>query len=119
MADNAQPVKQCDGITIHYIKANSFRVVHADGAHGGITPRGKIQVAFFNDRSPIPQKTMRAIEGDKLGEEKPIEFKQGIVREVEVEIVMDLGTAKSVHAWLGHKVEHAAKLLEQIQESQP
>src|SRR3989442_6878794 len=42
-------------VTFHYIKSSQFRVVHADGIIGGVTPRGLIHIAVFSERPAIPQ----------------------------------------------------------------
>ena len=95
-------------IRFHYIKANGFRVIHIDGAHGGITPRGAIFAALYSERSPIPETTTHPIAEDgTLGEENKEDRKarEGIVREVEVGIMMDLGSAEAFHQWLGNHIK--------------
>lgn len=90
-------------IDFYYIKSNSFRVVHGDGVWGGTTPRGYIAINFFSERSPIPQKLTHEITPTGLGDETGREWREGIIREVEVEVLVDLDTAKSLIPWLeGH-----------------
>ena len=98
-------------IRFFYIKSNFFRVIQVTGAHGGISPRGGIFAALFNERAPIPQVTTHNLSGELVGEEitEERQEKQGIVREVEVGITMDLQTAETFHKWLGG---HIAKLKE-------
>lgn len=97
-------------VRFFYIKSNHFRVVHVDGAHGGLTPSGLIQMALFNDRIPIPQQTLHPVTvtdaGKKLGAELQDErvARDGIVREVEVEALMAISVAKTLHTWLGDKI---------------
>ena len=94
-------------LCVHYIKSNTFRVIYAEGAHGGISPSGKIQMALFNERHPIPQQTQHA--GEKVGKNavrmgKEILDKRvgltGLVREVEAEILLDAVAAKRIGEWL-------------------
>jgi hypothetical protein len=106
-------------IRFHYIKSNGFRVVHVDGAHGGITPRGTIFAAIFSERAAIPEMTVHPISAEgTLGEESREERKarEGIVREVEIGLMMDLHAAEGLHQWLGEKIatlkEAAAKASE-------
>ena len=88
-------------IDFHYIKSHSFRVVHGDGVWGGATPRGYIAMSFFSERSPIPKKLTHDISPQgTLGEETDRKVKSGVVREVEVEVIVDLTTAKSMISWL-------------------
>jgi len=36
----------------YYVKSNAFRTVYAEGAFGGISPKGSaIRMAFFNEMS--------------------------------------------------------------------
>jgi len=51
-----------ESVDFDYIKSNLFRVVRVDGAHGGVSPKGSIQLAFFSERQPIPQKETYAVE---------------------------------------------------------
>lgn len=99
-------------ISFDYIKSNQFRVVHADGVHGGLSPRGQaIQMAFFSERQPIPQKeTYHLVEGIKLAGLKDTVGRDAIIREVEVEVLMGLETASAIHKWLGEKIELVKKL---------
>jgi len=106
------PVKK---VRFHYIKSNHFRVIHVDGAHGGITPTGMIQVAFHNDRSPIPQQVVSTVhENGTLGREIAEErvSRDGVVREVEVEAIMSLDTARALRKWLDEKIQSLEDLLE-------
>jgi hypothetical protein len=100
-------------LVFHYIKSNYFRVVYATGVHGGVSPKGDIEMAFFNERNPLPDqvafsvtRTSANAEDLKLGSEIPEEkvVKDGIVREVEVEVVMNRDTARAVYDWLGERI---------------
>ena len=93
-------------INFDYIKSNHFRVIHVDGAHGGIAPKGnKIQVALFSERNAIPRRETFAIDKHKLTDLKKKEGREAVVREVEVEALMDLETAISIKNWLSDKIE--------------
>jgi hypothetical protein len=104
MEDSSSPAE----LSFHLIKGNFFRVIHVDGAFGGITPRLDIRMAIFNERHPIPKVMVHHVtpEGG-LGEEitERRVTKEGVVREVEADLIMDYGTAKAIHEWLGKKIE--------------
>lgn len=88
-------------VEFHYVKSGLFRVVHVDGAWGGATPRGHITMSVFSERGPIPQRLVHKINEDgTLGEQVSSVSKTGIIREVEVELVMDLEAARSIGDWL-------------------
>ena len=42
-------------ITIHNKISSDFREIHVDGAYGGLTPRGLINLNFYAERAPIPK----------------------------------------------------------------
>jgi hypothetical protein len=103
-------------LTFHYIKSNFFRVIHADGVWGGVTPRLDVHMALFSERSPIPAKITHAVTPlQKLGEEIQREVRDGIVREVEAEVIMDVGVARSLVKWLQERID----LIEKTQRETP
>jgi len=97
-----------DKIRFHYIKSNYFRVVHVDGAYGGITARGTIEINLYSERPPIPQVAVHQVKpdgtlGDEIKEERV--GRDGIIREIEVGATMDLEVAKSLMMWLKDKIQ--------------
>ena len=95
-------------INFDYIKSYQFRVIRVDGAHGGITPKGQaIQMALFSERQPIPRKETYRLKEGRLGEKikEATEQREAIIREVEVEALMDLETAKAISKWLEIKIK--------------
>ena len=95
-----------DEIEFHYLKSNGFRTVHCDGVWGGTTPRGYITMSFYSERAPIPNRLIHSVDSNgRVGKEiaeKRIS-REGIIREVEVEVIMDLAMARSTVEWLqGH-----------------
>jgi hypothetical protein len=111
-------------ISFDFIKSNLFRVIHADGAWGGITPQGKIDLSIYSERVAIPQKVVHAVNPDgSLGGEIRTErvTRDAIVRELEVEIIMDVSTAQALCAWLQQKISDFETMLRQTSpdENQP
>jgi hypothetical protein len=99
-------------VRFHYIKSNAYRVVHADGVIGGPTPSGLVSFSFFSERFPIPTVVDHAVSdlgGGRmvLGSEIAKEGKEGVVREVEVGVMMTIDMAKKLHAWLGDNIRRA------------
>ena len=74
-------------IAFDYIKSNFFRVIHADGAFGGLAPNGNIHMALFSERQAIPTKVVYSVEGTGIGPEisDKREEREALVREVEVD----------------------------------
>lgn len=101
-------------ISFQYIKSNFFRVIHADGIHGGLSSDLDIHMAVYSERRPIPQEVVHVITGEgELGEEDLTARKtrSGMIREVDADIVVDLNTARAVVRWLQDKIDEADRIL--------
>lgn len=97
-----------DRIKFDYMKSNFFRVVHADGVVGGVTPHLDIHMDVWSERQAIPKEVIHELKPDGiLGEEIRGErvVRDAIVREVEVGVVVDVGLAKSMIKWLQDKID--------------
>ena len=89
-------------ITFHYLKGNSFRVIHVDGALGGRTPQGCVTITTFSERPAIPRETSHNIQSDgTLSKEYQEVTRGGIVREMDVDLMMNLQVSKDIHKLLG------------------
>jgi hypothetical protein len=112
--------EKADKLRFHYIKSNHFRVIHADGAWGGLTPRLEIHMAVYSERPAIPDVIEQEINADQsLGSETAIHGRDGVIREVEADLVMSFPTAKALHAWLGQMLGHIEKLVAESQSVEP
>jgi hypothetical protein len=97
-------------IQIHYQKANFYRVIHADGALGGITPTRNIFVSLYNQRTPLPKMIEQRFSSDgTLGDEIRREGKTGLFREMEIGIVLTPAVAREIAKFLNEQ----AKLLDE------
>jgi hypothetical protein len=98
-------------VDLHYIKSSHFRVIHVDGAVGGISPDGEgMRVGLFSERIPIPiQVTHEMDEKGQLGEELKRVGRNGVVREVEVELAMDILAAKRLVVFLARQIKEREK----------
>lgn len=99
-------------VRFHYIKSNYFRVLHADGAFGGFTPQGNIFFSLYSERAALPDVTVQAMEAHNLGKEllEHRQGSQGVTRELEVGVTMNLPVAKSLLEWLKERIEIAEKV---------
>jgi hypothetical protein len=108
-ADGKLPQK----IAFDYIKGQSFRVIHADGAIGAVTPNGNIQFAIYSERKAIPRRQVHTIEeGSILGDVIPEETvsRDSIVREMDINVVMNSEVAANLAKWLLERVEELKKV---------
>jgi hypothetical protein len=107
-------------IEFHYIKSSFFRVVYAEGAYGGLTPRGKIYFSLYNERPAIPRRTEMQFSEDgetAVGPERITDTRGGIVREVEAEILMDVSAAVEFHNWLGERIQQWKAMSKEIKKN--
>ena len=97
-----------ENVKFHYLKSTHFRTIHADGAIGSVTPRGHIHMAIYNERHAIPREMVQEIKPDgTLGEviQSETVVREGIVREMEVDVLMNVEVAKGVINWLEDKIK--------------
>ena len=113
--------KEPQKIKFHYVKSNFFRVIHADGFFGGLTPQGKINIGVFNERRPFPDLVIQEVDlaTGKLGSETLRTGRDGVLRELEANIVMDIDIAQVILEWLQRHINEARALQEKVGESQP
>jgi hypothetical protein len=108
------PIKMTGELEFHFEKANAFRVIHVDGAYGGISPGNRmIHMAVFSERTPLPKLVVHAVADGILGVEIPEKriTKSGIFREVEADLVMSLDIAISIRDWLNARIEETQTLV--------
>jgi hypothetical protein len=101
-------------ITVHNKISPLYKEMHVDGAFGGITPRGFINLSFYAERAPIPKSTEFEItESGTVGKQiaHSPDSKTGILREFEMGIYMDLNAAKSLLDFLTARVNDLEKAL--------
>lgn len=88
-------------VHFHYLKSPAFRSIHADGASGGLTPRGGFHMALFAERAPIPQETIHELDSEGgIKQERARIAKEGIIRELQVDVFMSMDTAETLARWL-------------------
>lgn len=102
-------------IVINNIKNPNYRQIHVDGAHGGITPSGYINLNFYSQRGVIPKGTEFAL-NDRGEIDEPIRnidgTKSGIIREFEFGVYMDIATCENLKTFLEKKINEYKELVE-------
>jgi len=96
-----------DRVKFDYIKSNFFRVVHADGVVGGVTPALDIHMDVWSQRAAIPRQIVHEMKpdgtlGEEIREERTV--RDAIVREVEVGLVLNREMAEALIDWLREKI---------------
>jgi hypothetical protein len=99
-------------IQFHYIKGNHFRTIRTSGAIGSVTPAGHIHCALYNERPAIPRTTQHEVDADGqlVGEPIVVDGRSGLVRELEVDLILSLETAESLRDWLSDRIAEAIKV---------
>lgn len=117
--ETGSPSNPESNIGIKYMKSHFFRVVHADGAFGGIGPRGDVHMSVYSERYALPDRgTLHPGEIGTLERREEIETSGQIVRELECDIVFDYVTAVGLRNWLNDKIKELQNLIKQAQEEQ-
>jgi hypothetical protein len=103
--------EEVSSLTFHYLKSNLFRVIHVDGAIGGMTPRGLIHMTIYSERAAIPKKVSQVIHSDgRIGDEIGREGLEGVVREMEADLIFRLEDAVSLRDWLDDQINNVKKI---------
>ena len=107
-----------DKIRFDYLKSNQHREIFFEGIHGGMTPKGRIQMSLFCERQPIPRQIVHKFDGLKLGPEILSErlSRDVIIRSVDVTLIMDIETAEIMYDWLGQKIKEAKKIIKVLEQ---
>lgn len=100
-------------IDLNYLKTPDFREIACDGVVGGPTPQGKIWVAFYTERFPLPRIVRHGLIETGPGEFKldtsvapeQLDGRVGLIRNVEVGVYLSAATAKDLRDWLNKQIE--------------
>ena len=114
MPENPLP----SSVEYNYVKSQYFRVIHVNGAFGGLNPDGNLFMALFSERPPLPDVTVQAVESNgQLGAELVEQRKasKGIVRELEAGLAFDVRTARALLEWLRVRIDVAEKFAAELQ----
>jgi len=96
-------------IKFKYIFSKDYNPKYANGAYGGITPKGEITVNFYFERQGLPNtQTHKISDEGKLSndiETEPKDLLKSMIRFVDTGVILNLASAKDLIAWLTEKVE--------------
>src|SRR5260370_37271002 len=108
-----KPPKIPKEVEFDFIKSNYFRVIKADGAFGGLSPAGAIHMGLYSEHHPFPQKIFHKVEGNQLGPEitSKRQGRKSVVREMEVDVVLDIAQAMVLRKWLDDRIEQYQNLV--------
>ncbi|MBN1686303.1 MAG: hypothetical protein JW852_06585 [Spirochaetales bacterium] len=101
-------------VTYTYERHPDYHIVYANGAVGGVTPRGEVLFDLFIEFVGIPDETVHSVTPDGLGPEigrKP--ESPPFTRQSQIGVVMNPGQAKSLGYWLINQVENMERKREE------
>ncbi len=103
----------------HFLKSSDFKTIYGSGVFGGITPQGLININFFTERVPLPTKIVLEVDEStgQVGGEIEREGKEGIVREVNCGILLDISAAKQLLTWLEDKIHQYEEINQEIEKN--
>lgn len=101
----------------HFVKNNDFKTVQASGVYGGLTHSGLVNMVVITDRIPLPNSITLEIDDEtgNVAREINRDAKDGIMREFQIGILMDLETTKETIKWLSSQVESLESLISKRQ----
>lgn len=105
-------------IKFKYIFTPDYNPKYVNGAYGGVSPQGEINVNFYLERRGLPKYHEFFVdEKGKLTEKsiEPADHQHSMVRVVENGVTLSLAGAKNIHEWLGKKIVELEKLLDQAE----
>ena len=88
-------------VVFGYDRDPEYRVIFANGAQGGVTPKGEYTFDLFFEHARAPDKVVHSITPDGLGPE--VEHSPPmpqVVRDLLVGVVMTPAGAKSLAHWI-------------------
>ena len=97
-------------IRLNYVKTSNYRTYHVDGIYGGLTPQGKLYIEPFVERQVTPQSVIHEIENFKFGKSLDSEGKEGIIREIECGLILDINIAVVMRGWLDDRINEHKRL---------
>ncbi len=111
-----QPVR----ITTTFVRSPLHRVIHGSGVWGGLTPQGELRISFFNEMLTLPDAAVYDVTPSQSGSSaisEVVEERIGgqgpdTTREIEVDVVVSINVARSIHRWIGEKLTEYDRIME-------
>ena len=92
-----------------YIFNYGYNPIYANGAHGGISPRGELVMNFYLERPPLPNSITHEIAqngtiGGQIAED-PKNLNNSLVRYIDSGVILNFETTRNLHFWLGERLK--------------
>lgn len=111
MADEPQEVPGSIKFRFHYIKGPHYREFPCHGAIGSLTPQGKLWIALYSERYPLPRVVEYQVPMPAEGQTQiqihergmtpsHVDSREGVIRHVEASVYLDIEAAERLRDWL-------------------
>jgi len=103
-------------IIFRYEKSLLCRVIHVDGAWGGLTPRGDVYMALYSEHQPTPDQTVYRQNPDGVtASEVSTDSIEGVIREIDVEAILTYQGAIALRDWLNDRIKNIDEVRSEIE----
>ena len=113
MSQPSRAPKPVDEVEIRFERASDYKIVHADGAWGGITPSGSVAIGFYAEYKGEPTSIIYEAKGGS-----PTEVRRSgpepLRRELQVNVMMTESVAVALYEWLGTRLAELETLKSQF-----
>lgn len=90
---------------------DNYKIKFVNGAFGGTTPKGEIEINFYFEDASLPENYDITISDEgRIGKMEINEPEEPFTRYVESGVIMTLDVAKSIHKWLGENIKAAESI---------
>ena len=92
--------------------APDHRLVPANGAWGGMTPRGDVRIDFFVESQAIPERIVNEIDvkANAIGKEIKLFPEKHFIRQIQVSVLMNPSALESLGLWVQERLEQLKAL---------
>ena len=100
------------------IRSEGAQIVHVDGAWGGLTTQGLVNMGLYSESQAHPDRTVYKYPDDLPGKLTELSRIGGgyVVRQIQVQAFISIPVAKAIADWLLQKVEEAERIQKEIDE---
>jgi hypothetical protein len=104
-------------VKLHHKKSGFFRVVHADGAWGGVNNIGIVNLTFYSEHPAIPTSVTYPLDAAGNAINTPtIVGDEGMHREMEISVALALPAALQVRATLDSFIKLAVEEMNKLKQ---
>ena len=102
------PDSEIDGVLeFEYVKSKDYKIYHATGAWGGLSPRSEIYIDFFIEKAEPPEKSKLYVKDKEAIKEEKIPKEDKLIRELQACFILRPDIAYAIGEWLIKKAEEA------------